>query len=266
LRHRAAGVGCAILLAASPVFAQSPTPDRDRIEPDRPDVTNSTHLVGTGRVQVEGGGTYTRTSAELASFGSPVLARIGVSDWIEARIGADGWVGRSELHDRQTGFGNVQAGAKLRVLSDSRGEPIVSVLPAINLPSASATKGLGSGDVDYTLTLLTGIDVGARGRVDANYGLGRIGAGGGRPHFTQHLLSVSAGVSVAERWDPYAEAFWFSAQEPGGGAVAAIDVGAICHVRNRLALDGGLQVGFSHAAPGLAVFAGLSVGLRRPEQ
>jgi hypothetical protein len=189
-----------------------------------------------------------------------------VSDWIEARISADGWVGRTERNDRQVGFGNVQAGAKLRVLGDSHGASIVSVLPAINLPFGSESKGLGSGDADYTLTVLTGVDVGARGHLDANYGVGQIGAGGGRPHFTQHLVSVSASVSVAERWDPYAEVFWFSTLEPGRGAVAAFDVGAICHVRNRLALDGGLQVGVSHAAPGLAVFAGLSFGLRHSEQ
>jgi hypothetical protein len=266
MRCRAAGLGCAILLATTPAFAQSPTPDRERIEPDRPDVTNSAHLVPTGQLQIEFGGAYTRTSPEVTGFGSPVLARIGVSDRIEARIGADGWVGRTESNNRQMGFGNVQAAAKLRVLSDSSGKPIVSVMPAINLPSGSASKGLGSGDVDYTLTVLTGVDVGSRGHVDANYGVGQIGTGGGRPHFTQHLVSVSASVSVAERWDPYAEVFWFSAQEPGGGAIAAMDVGAICHVRNRLALDGGLQVGFSHAAPGLAVFAGISVGLRHSEQ
>jgi hypothetical protein len=264
LINRAAGVACAILIATTPAFTQSPTPDRDRIEPDRPDVTNSAHLVGTGRLQIEIGGAYTRASRELTGFGSPVLARVGVSEWIEARIGADGWVARTEGNARQSGFGNVQAGAKLRLLSDSHGAPIVSVLPAINLPTASASKGLGSGDADYTLTVLTGADVGVRGHVDVNYGFGQIGAGGGR-HFTQHLVSVSASVS-AERWDPYAEVFWLSAQDPEGGAVAAIDVGAIYHVRNHLALDGGLQIGFSHTAPDLAIFAGLSLGLKRSQQ
>ena len=254
---------CAILLASTPVFAQSPAPDRDRIEPDRPDVTNGAHLVGAGQFQIEVGGAYTRASRELTGFGSPVLARVGVSDWLEARVGADGWVARTERNDRQSGFGNVQTGAKLHLLSDSHGAPLVSVLPALNLPTASTSKGLGSGDVDYTLTLLMGTDVGARGHIDANYGIGQIGSGGGQGHFTQHLLSVSASVSAGERWDPYAEVFWFSAQDPGGGAVAAVDFGAICHLRDHLALDGGVQLGVSRAAPDLSVFAGFSVGLGR---
>jgi len=243
-------------------FAQSTEADRSRIEPDRPDVTNSAHLVPSGQLQIEIGGVYTRASQEMKGFGSPVLARIGISRSIEARISGDGWVGRTDRTDRQSGFGNVQAGAKVRLLSDSHGEPIVSVLPVINVPTASASKGLGSGDVDYTLTILAGADVGTRSHVDANYGVGQIGAGGGHPHFAQHLVSVSASLS-ADRWDPYGEVFWVSEQEPGGSVVAAFDVGAICHLRDRLALDGGVQLGLSRAAPNFSLFAGVSVGFRR---
>jgi Putative MetA-pathway of phenol degradation len=181
-------------------------------------------------------------SSALSSFGSPVLARLGVSDRIEARIGADGWVERALGRDRQSGFGNIQAGAKLRLVSDSAGTPVLSAIPMINLPTASASKGLGSGDADVTLTLAGGADLGARAHVDANYGVGKIGAGDGQGRFTQHLVSVAGSVS-AGRWDPYAELFWFSAQELGGSGVSAFDVGTSCHLRDRLTLDGGLQVG-----------------------
>jgi Putative MetA-pathway of phenol degradation len=200
-------------------------------------------------------------SSALSGFGSPVLARLGVSDWIEARIGADGWVERAVGRDRQSGFGNIQAGAKVRLVSDSAGAPVLSAIPMINLPTASASKGLGSGEADFTLTLAGGADLGARAHVDANYGIGTMGAGGGQRRFTQHLVSVSASVS-AGHWDPYAELFWFSAQELGGSGVAAFDVGTACHLRDRLTLDGGLQVGLSQAAPNLSLFAGISVGFK----
>ncbi len=257
---------CTILLWATPGFAQSASREaqsaarEDRIEPDRPDVTNSAKLVPPRHFQLEAGGTDTRMSSALSSFGSPVLARLGVSDWIEARIGVDGWVERAVGRDRESGFGNIQAGAKLRLVSDSAGTPMLSAIPMINLPTASASKGLGSGEADFTLTLAGGADLGARGHVDANYGVGSIGAGSGQ-RFTQHLVSVSASVS-ARRWDPYAELFWFSAQEFGGSGVAALDVGTSCHLRDRLAVDGGLQVGLSHAAPTFSLFAGVSLGFK----
>jgi len=261
LTRRTARWICPILLWATPAFAQSASRD-DRIEPDRPDVTNSAKLVPPRHFQIESGNTFTWLSPSLSSFGSPVLARLGVSDWMEARFGADGWVERAVGLDRQSGFGNIQAGAKLRLVSDSAGTPVLSAIPMINLPTASPSKGLGSGEADFTLTLAGGADLGARGHVDANYGVGTIGAGGGE-RFTQHLLSVSASVA-AGRWDPYAELVWFSAQELGGGGVTAVDVGANCHLKDRLTLDGGLEIGLSHAAPTFSLFAGVSLGFKRP--
>ena len=110
----------------------------------------------------------------------------------------------------------------------------------------------------FAMTVLTGTDVASHAHVDANYRLGAMGAGGDRPHFAQHLVSVSASVEASDRWSPYAETYWLSSEEPDGDPIAAIDVGAIYTVHSRLAIDGGIQFGISRAAPGFAVFAGLS--------
>jgi hypothetical protein len=153
----------------------------------------------------------------------------------------------------------VQLGAKLRLWSEPGGAPVLSVLPTVNLPTASAEKGLGSGSADYTLALLTGTDIGRHGHVDVNYGVGAIGGGESAPHYLQHLVSVSASIAVSDNWNPYAEAFWFSRQEVDGGGVTAVDAGAIYELGARYALDGGLQFGVSRNAPSVAAFAGVSV-------
>jgi hypothetical protein len=251
-----------VLMAGAPVSGvaspQSP-PQEDVIQPDRPDVTNGTHIVDTGLLQVEIGGLFTRTAPGHQAFGSPITARLGLFEWLEARIGTDGFLTESQGGSRVTGVGNLQIGAKLRLWADPGGIPVLSVLPTINVPTASAEKGLGSGDPDFTLALLTGTDIGAHAHVDLNYGVGSIGAGGGRPHFAQHLASVSASMAASERWNPYAEAFWFSRQDADGGAMTSADAGAIFTVSPRLALDGGLQFGLSRAAQGLAAFGGISI-------
>jgi Putative MetA-pathway of phenol degradation len=251
-----------VVLAGMPLAAQvSPTapPQEDAIQPDRPDVTNGTHIVDTGLLQVEIGGLFTRTAPGQHAFGSPFTARVGLLEWLEARIGTDGFLTQSQGDRRVAGVGNLQLGAKLRLWADPGGIPVLSVLPAVNVPTASAEKGLGSGDPDFTLALLTGTDIGAHGHLDLNYGIGSIGAGGGRPHFAQHLASVSASMAASERWNPYAEIFWFSRQDIDGGAMTSTDIGAIYTVSPRLALDGGFQVGLSHAAPGLVAFGGISI-------
>lgn len=229
------------------------------IEPDRPDVTNGTHVVDIGLLQIEIGGLYTHAGADQHAFGSPFTARLGLFEWLEARIGTDGFLTQSDPAGHATGLGNLQVGAKLRLWADPGGVPVLSLLPTVNVPTASAEKGLGSGDADYTLVVLTGADIGHHGHVDVNYGIGAIGAGGGAPHFAQHLVSVSASVAASDNWNPYVEMFWFSRQESGGGAIAAFDLGAIYELGSRFAVDGGVQIGVSGSAPDLAAFGGLSI-------
>jgi hypothetical protein len=244
-----------LITSPAAVHAQPP----DQIEPDRPDVTNGTHIVDNGLIQVELGGIVTRSAPGAHEFGSPFTVRAGVADWLEVRVGGDGLLVRTEPDARASGFGNVQLGAKIRVWEEPGGIPVLSILPTVNLPTADAGRGLGSGDADYTIALLTGTDVGRRGHADLNYGIGSIGAGGGAPHFVQHTASMSASVTATPRWNPYAEAFVFSREEPRGRAAAAVDAGTIYVRSPKLAFDGGLQLGLTAAAPGFAAFAGVSL-------
>lgn len=232
---------------------------QEQIEPDRPDVTNGTHIVDVGLLQIEIGGLYTRAGSRQRSFGSPFTARAGLTEWLEARIGTDGLLIATDEVTRHAGVGNVQLGAKLRLWADPGGVPVLSILPTVNLPTADREKGLGSGDADYTLAVLTGTDLGRRRHVDGNYGLGSIGVGNGRPHFLQHLASVSASVAASDNWNPYIEAFWFSRQDVDGGAIVAVDAGAIYELGSRFALDGGLEISRRSGASTLAAFGGLSM-------
>ena len=228
------------------------------IDPDRPDVTNGTHIVDTGLLQVEMGGLFTRGSPTSHEVGTPVTFRFGATSWLELRFGGDGFLDSTDSAGRETGIGNVQVGAKLRLWSDPGGLPLLSVLPTMNLPTASAIKGLGSGQSDFTVTLLTGADLLKHAHLDVNYGVGRIGAGADLSRFTQHLVSLSASVEVPGPVTPYAETFWISQQDRDGGPGVAIDRGAIFQISSRYALDGGIQGGLSADAPSLAVFGGFS--------
>ena len=79
-----AAVACAAALCLAPAAAA-----QDQIEPDRPDVTNGTHIVDIGLLQIEFGGVYARSAAGQRSFGSPLTARVGLTDWLEVRAGTD---------------------------------------------------------------------------------------------------------------------------------------------------------------------------------
>ena len=233
----------------------------DNLEPDRPDVTNGTHLVDIGVLQIEIGGIWTRTGSDHHSSGTPITARVGLTDWLEVRVGGDGYLSVTDPAGHQSGMGNVQIGAKLRLWADPGGVPVLSILPTINVPAASESEGLGSGQADYTVSVLTGTDLFVHGHLDINYGIGRIGAGTGLPRFTQHLVSLSGSAEVPGPVTPYLECFWFSRADPDGGPVAAVDSGAIYVINPRFALDGGIQFGLTDASPALSAFGGVSVVL-----
>jgi hypothetical protein len=259
---RVAIAGLCLLCAASAAQAQETVEQerqRETIEPDRPDVTNGTHIVDTGLLQIEIGGLFTRASAQQHALGTPLTARIGVTNWLEARVGTDGILMQSDGSTQATGVGGTQIGAKLLLWTDPGGVPVLSILPTVNLPTASVEKGLGSGSVDVTVAMLTGTDLGGRSHMDINYGIGSIGGGEGARHFAQHLVSVSASAVVFKNWNPFIEAFWFSRLDAAGAGVAAIDAGVIYELGAKYALDGGVQVGVSHEAPALEAFAGLSM-------
>jgi hypothetical protein len=228
------------------------------INPDRPDVTNGTAIVDVGLLQLEAGAQYASFGAQR-SLATPLTLRIGLFEWLEARLSTDGFLHQTDKSSSVSGAGNIQVGAKVRLFADPGGVPVLSILPTVNLPVASASKGLGSGDPDFTVTMLTGTDLGRSSHIDVNYGIGAIGAGQGRPHYTQHLVSVSASHAVTEQLSPYLEGYWFSRQDPDGGHVFSVDAGVIQAFTARFAADGGVSVGLSSAAANVSVFAGLSV-------
>jgi hypothetical protein len=241
-------------LVSVTAFAQD-----EHINPDQPDVTNGTHIVSTGLVQMEFGGIYVRNTVNQHSGGTPFTVRIGMTDWFEGRIGADGLLTQATDGVRSTGFGNVQMGAKLRLWAKPGGVPVMSVLPTISLPTASTEKGLGSGTVDFGIAILTGADLGSRGRIDVNYGIASIGNSPDRPRYSQHLVSTSISAAATARWNPYIEVFWFSRTEVFSTSETSFDGGAIYELGPRLAIDGGVQAGVSGPSAALAVFGGLSI-------
>ena len=95
---------------------------------------------------MEVGGVWSRASAGRHSVGTPSTLRLGLTEWIEARVSSDGFLSATDPSGTQTGIGNVQIGAKLRLWADPGGVPVLSVLPTINLQTSKLKlKGTGFG-------------------------------------------------------------------------------------------------------------------------
>jgi hypothetical protein len=222
------------------------------IEPDRPDVTNGPHLVSAGTVQFELGGIFTRDRGDRMAA-APATVRIGVSKAFEARFGVDNQF--VATGDDQAGIGSVQAGAKVRVWSDSNGVALLSILPTVYVPT-------GGGDPEVWVVAATGADFGPRTRLDVNYGA-TSHASEAEARLFQQLLTASVSISMASRWNGYLELYGTSRERKDGAAAIGFDTGVQYFIAPHVAADAGVDVGVSGDSPSFSVFGGLSFALRR---
>jgi hypothetical protein len=102
--------------------------------------------------------------------------------------------------------------------------------------------------------------------IDRRSGADIVGAGAGsiRRRNGPSAIHAATRLGIRQRGSartvaPYLEGYWFSRQELEGRHVLAMDGGAIYFINARLAVDGGVQVGLSEAAPSLSAFGGVSL-------
>jgi hypothetical protein len=249
------------MLASSGSFGGEPSrdetaaasPQQPGIDADRPDRTNSTSTVPKCLAQLETGARYGRVPVTGESLGTPVSLRVGVANWLEARLDTDGVTRAGGESPAGLQFAGLAVGGKLELWQAHGGTPAVAVQPAVTLPVGRGADG----GTDYSLTLIASADLSRRTHLDVNYGLGDLAAG--RSHFVQHLLSASASFAIGAKWSPYVEVYWFSRTDPGGPRVLSMDAGATYSLSERLAVDGGVLWGLAAADAHPAMLAGLSV-------
>jgi hypothetical protein len=70
---------------------------------------------------------------------------------------------------------------------------------------------------------------------------------------------VSVSAAASDNWNPYVETYWFSKQDTYGGAVIAVDGGAIYELGARYAVDGGVQINLTGSPKEVAAFGGISM-------
>ena len=229
-RRRTVGllVGLAIVGIAAlpePLRAQSEADERPATDPpapwsealvtDRPDFTESPVSVAPGRVQLEGGYTFSRLEDERSHTVGELLARVGAMDRLEFRLGINSFVFRNEPVSEDAASGQLRSvrgledltlGLKVELV---RARPSMPALPQIAL-LAGTTLPTGRSDIgsdgvtpgalvsagwDLTEWLSGGLNFGYASPEDP---LGR---------YDELSASVAFGFGLTERLGAFAE--WF---------------------------------------------------------
>ncbi len=266
--------GAALLLglAAWPLAADPPD-----LVTDRPDQTESAAIVPPGTVQLELGATFTRdeeAGERVETLEGPgTLARFGISERLELRLGWRGWVSAETRRDGadslpptprlQTteGRGDAQLGFKLGLRSGRGKSPQMALLAGATIPAGDAE--LTSDEVDpffrlsfaHTLSrqISLGYNVGASRESDPVAGEGT----------TSFLYTLVLGLPLAQRWGAFVEVFGETDEGSAGESRNALDAGLTFLARPNLQLDLAAGRGLSAAADDW--FAGLGLSVRLPQ-
>lgn len=156
------------LALPSPAFAQdgdqASSVQKDELVTDRPDFTESSSTVPTGRLQLEAGLGYTyfdMLDGLHAVDGANLLARVGVADYAELRLGAPNIL-YSEIDAdlTETNFGAASLGAKFATALTEQMR--VGVIPFVEIDVDDADMGGGIiGTFAYDVTDDLGLAVNA---------------------------------------------------------------------------------------------------------
>jgi len=235
---------CFVLLSVAS-SAQQPATDtsaRDphEVQPERPTVATHAGTVAPGWLELEIGGERDRYADGGTALSFPANVKIGVGSHAQLNVLASGLVGTA-ANSPARGIGDLTLGLKYRLVEDA---PIVNdfaILPSVKFPSASVSRGLGSGTTDVGLLLISSRSIGPAD-VDINVGATRHFNGDSGAPTISTLWTVSAGVPLRGPIGLAAEVYGYPGTSGAGGAkeIVAILAGPTFQPMKWLAADAGI--------------------------
>ena len=249
----------ALAVAVGLVTALSWAADDSRftVEPDRPDISNSTYTVPVRALQVELGLEYARSHNDPTErrLALQTTLRTGLADRLEVRLDGEPLVRRKEDSDN-VGLGDLAVGVKARVFEPLGGHawPALGVQPFVKIPTARTP--IGSGRLDAGALLL--VDQDLPWELDLTVNAGLVALGQRHGILLQGLASASLSREFWGRLSPFLEGFFASREEREGRDTVGIDAGAIYLVTRRVAVDAAAEVTLNRRRPDYALRTGLS--------
>ena len=228
--------------------------------PSRPTVTSATDTTQCGVVELEyglerqwpGGG----ANRDDLSGG----LRLGLTHNLDLHWSSSDFLHLMDGVGNRTGFGDTWLGLRYRFLGQTKRRPSLGLFYQAKIPSASAVLGLGSGQVDHSISFLASKDL---HRFHFDFNLiellaGRLAASG-FDHDTGFALATW--LPLSRRLSVVVEPYGYTSLNPSGPAFASAMAGFNYKVRPRLYLDSGLDVGATSGAPRKRVFVGITYAI-----
>ncbi len=273
--------------SAYTLFNPVPGDQQRAFNPDRPSVTTGPFTVDAGHVQLEASFLQYTRDASTGNGGDggdqflvlPTEIRLGILPRAEVDLtvnpylyqrtpaagagaaGAGGatHAGAATPAAHAGGFGDLQLQAKLNLIGDDGGDVAFGLIPYLTLPTASSTRGLGTGRVAGGLLL----------PVQLNLPAGFVAAGEAEFDFPRNDANTTTGFDFMQtvelthplvgNLDAFGEFVGVAPVDLGHGYQAYADGGLTYQIGDDVQLDAAVDVGLSRDTAPYTILAGITV-------
>jgi hypothetical protein len=224
---------------------------------ERPLRTDDAYTIGKGTFQVETGLDYLRSDNHDKEFATTLTLSYGVLEQMDMEVGGAYLFVYPDEGEKENGFGDTALKIKYRLLDQKDWIPSFAVSGTLILPTASESKGLGSGKKDFTLNTIFTWNLSKTFQLHANLGYTFTGE-----HGVNNELNYSGAVqfSLSDKWALVGEIVGVNnfngrkGDDPFSGLL-----GTQYLITDRFVWDTGVEIGMSKAAPDFRFTTGLTL-------
>lgn len=252
-RHFALTGVCALaLLTSSLAQADQEEPSAT---PFRPTVTSGANLSAPGWLELEFGGQRLGGNGADQRNSWPFLLKYALNDRFALLLGGDAQVSVAPAQAPAfNGRGDTTLTLKYRAPDAVEGRSF-GLEATVKLPTAP--EGIGSGQRDYSLKGIFGIDLPNALHLDTNLMATRLGGVAVDQGSYQWAWAAAISRQIGDAWTLAADIS--GTRQSGTPSTAQFLTAASYAVNRRLVVDGGFAVGLNNDTPKFTVFTGLTV-------
>ena len=244
---------------ASP--AESPCLNRTVVSvPSRPTVTLATDTTQCGVVELEYGLERQWPGAGANRDDLSGGLRLGLTHNLDFHWYSGVFVHLMNGDGNRTGYGDNWLGLRYRFLGQTKHRPSLGLFYEAKIPSAGVLEGLGSGEIDHSISFLASKDI---GKIHFDFNLIELLAGRTSAPGVDHNsgFALATWLPLTRRLNVVVEPYGYTLLNSTTPAFASTTLGFNCKVQPRLYLDTGLDVGVTHDAPQKRVFVGITYAI-----
>jgi hypothetical protein len=222
----------------------------------RPLTTDDAWTIEKGQFQLELGFDAARQDTHDKELSPSMTLSYGLLERLDLGIGAGYLYVDPKEGSKEKGFSDTELKLKYRPIDEKGWMPALAVTGALKIPTASESKGLGSGQTDFGMNAIVTKNFGKRFAIHLNLGYTFVGE-----DKVDNELNYSIGTQfiLSQRWTVVGEIVGANnLNDRNGDDPLSGLIGACCLITDKMIWDAGLEIGMSKAAPDFRLTTGVT--------